>query len=719
MEGEYRFYLFAAWASFLAIFYILLTPKTAQPAQPLNNKSISKLTNKSAAKSVNNSYKSVLFALILSALFIVSSIFSEHLPLTLEKLPFYLIALAVFIFFRLLPKNNFKPKLFFYDLAICTLTLNLFVLFFTFIDPQQDLFPAMNLLIRSQGHNHYVAFLLLVIPVFWWQFLFSQEENWPNKKEMKILSIILLFSSYLIVIISLARIALLITLLQLVIIFLLNKKVFFSVKQNRLSKFLMKVFIFAFSSIAMVFLFLSIPFGQAGESLCPLIFEKKELCKPILKNDRFAYWQKAWAIFREHPYFGSGLKTFNFASRQFPSVDYQVTAYAHNIFLHNLAEGGLFAGGWFIFFICYLFYQSFLLVKKNKNPLDRFLLIATLSSLANALFDFDWHFFVIFTLTLIFLAVILRDADVIKKPNHYYFNFKNYFLILVIFTVFFALADQSVRILTKQNRFDSITKYFPYLDLQIRSLLNEKKLNEANFTNLYDFYRHDPEFLHQFSLLDTMDKTKKVSLQIEWASLDPLSFVKDVNFQELDFQTAAPLADTFVNVAQKNQFLNNLKVLDYWEQRNIAAQFFNFANQAYQQGDMRLAVNFYQQALLLNEFVMSDREAVFLNDTNLAQISIFLQLFKDFNPEKMGPQFYQYMNLYETTLIYLFQNNQMEDFFILAEAMFKQQYNFSWFLFRDLLAISQSPADKQRLEQVHEHFKEMTTWSDFWPIKTF
>jgi hypothetical protein len=34
-----------------------------------------------------------------------------------------------------------------------------------------------------------------------------------------------------------------------------------------------------------------------------------------------------------------------------------------------------------------------------------------MSSLLNAMFDFDWHFFVIFLLTLIFLAFILRSRD--------------------------------------------------------------------------------------------------------------------------------------------------------------------------------------------------------------------------------------------------------------------------------------------------------------------
>lgn len=693
IEGEYRFYLFSLWAIFLLFFSQKLIKSE------LAEHKISKTT---------------IFALILSVLFAVNLIFSRQVPLSIEKLLFYLLSLAIFIFFSSPKTNAFKPKLFFYYLSILTLVLNILVIFFTFCPDQPDLFPGMNLLMRNYGHNHYAAFLLLVTPIFWWQFLFKNEEKKANQ-ESDFLMVILLISSYLLIILSLARLALLISLIQLIIIFLTNKEAFTSLGNNSFVKVIAKTFIFIFLSIGMLFLFLSTPLNKNGESLCPLIFSKKEICRPLLKNDRLVYWQNAWLVFKESPYFGVGLKNFNFASRKFPIKDQQVTSYAHNIFLHNLAEGGLLTGGFFIFFVLYIFHRSFVLMKSSGKPLHKFLWLAAAASFFNAMFDFDWNFFVIFGLTLIFLAIILQsDNSGITTRKRY---FKGYYIFIMVFAVFFAVYNLSAKIIYKINKPELIIKYLPYSDYQVRSLLSDKKLSSDDFLTLYPLYSHDAEFLFRFISLEQLDLKKKVVLQIEYADLNPSSFINNVEFDDYDFQTANPLADKFIEVLIKHNFLNNRIFLDYWDQRNIAQQFFNFANQAYEANNPELAASYYKKAIFLNEFVMGDRRSSFLDSTDLVQAAIFLKYFKDFNPESMNQYFYEYMGFYGQTLMYLFQNDQLDNFFVLAQEIFAKQYNFSWFLWRDLIASSKTAEENQRLSKVYEHFQDMTTWYDFLPLK--
>lgn len=689
IEGEYKFYLFASWSIFLFLF--------------------NRLSKK------NEVSRSIIFALILSILFVISVVFSKQIPLSIEKLLFYLVSLAVFIFFSSFSEGSFKPKTFFYYLSILTLTINILVIFFTFNKDQQNLFPGMNLLVRSYGHNHYAAFLLLTTPIFWWQFLFKNEKN-GDVAENKFLMILLLISSYLLIILSLARLVLIISLFQLIIIFFTNKKSFSLIKDDDVAKVVIKTFIFAFLSIAMMFLFLSVPLNQKGESICPLIFSKKEICKPLLENDRFTYWQKAWLIFKDSPYIGAGLKNFNFASRKFPIKDYQLTSYAHNIFLHSLSEGGLLVGGFFAFFVIYIFYRSFAVMRKNGKSLHAFLWLAAFTSLINAMFDFDWNFFVIFMLTLIFLAIILQDdSKVIKK-----LNFKWYYAILMVIAVFFASYDFAARLLYKTNKTDLLVKYFPYSDRQVRLLLSEKKFSSNNFDDLYSLYHNDTEYLYRFISSDIKDLKRKTVLQIEWAKIDPPAFINSVYFEDLDFETALPLANQYVETVYKYNFLNNTNFLDYWDQKNMAQQFFNFANQAYLANNMEFAASYYKNVIALNEFIIDDRDLAFLNETNYAQTVVFLKHFKDSNPEKMSIYFDDYMNLYKNTLIYLFQNNFLDDFFTLADAMFKQQYNFSWFLFRDLIEISVTKEEQQRLLIIHDRYKDMTTWNDFlWLIKEF
>jgi len=685
IEGEYKFYLFAAWAFFLFFFNRLLKK--------------------------NEASKSVIFAIILSLLFFVNIIFSRQIPLSIEKLFFYLIALGVFIFFSLYSKDNFKPIAFFYYLSIFTSIINVIVLFFTFYNTdQQSFFPGMNLLVKSYGHNHYAAFLLLTTPIFWWQLLFRGRSISFNS-ENRFLSVLLLISSYLLIILSLARLALIISLFQLIIIFLTNKKLFAIIENDHIIKVIIKTFIFIFLSISSIFLFLSIPLNKQGESICPLIFNKKEICKPLIENDRFKYWQKAWLIFKENPYFGVGLKNFNFASREFPIENYQLTSYAHNIFLHNFAEGGLLIGGFFVFFIIYIFYKSFLIMKKNNKSLYTFLWLAALASFINAMFDFDWNFFVIFTLTLIFLAIILQDD--IKVATK--INFRYYFIFLIIISIFFVSYDFIVRLLYKNDKINQIVSYFPYSDRQIRLLISDNKLSSENFNYLYPIYRKDAEFLYQFISFGETDLEKKTTLQIEWSKIDPPAFINNVSFEKLNFKSALPLANQYVDIVQKYNFLNNHNFLDYWDQKNMAQHFFNFANEAYLAGNMEYSANYYKNAIILNEFIIEDRKIAFFNEDDYLQVTAFLKYFKEVDPERMGKYFYEYMRFYEKTLIYLFKNHHMEDFFTLSEAMFDKQYNFSWFLWRDLIDASKTIEEKQLLMLVYDHFKDMSTWYDFLP----
>lgn len=696
IEGEYKFCLFALWSAFLFLFSFIFPKKIID----------------------QKSFILILLVFLLSIFLIINVLFSSQIFLSIEKLLFYLVSLAMFVFFLTISREKFQLKLFFYYLSIITITLNIFVLFFTFFNLQPDIFPSMNFLVRSYGHNHYAAFLLLVIPVFWWQFLFNHShlENWTNKKEIEYLSILLLFTSYLIIILSLARIVLLISLLQLILIFFLNKEIFSIINQNKLIKILTKSFIFIFLFAGAFFVLLSIPFNRQGDSFCPLIFTNKEICKPFVRDARFIYWQKALLIFKDNAFFGSGLKTFGFASQKFPIENSQLTSYAHNIFLHNLAEGGVLVGGLFIIFILYSLYKGLKVVKKIENPsLYKFLYLSVLASFFNALFDYDWHFFIIFSLTLIFLAIILQN-DLNHKKITNFLSFIIYYFLLVLVTLFFAISSFLSQILYKQNKLDSIIQFIPYLDFQNRLMFSEKKLQKKNFETLEPFYRNDSGFIYEFILLDDITLKKQIELQLVLAEINPVLFINNLRVEDLDPESAKPLLDKFMEIAEKLNILNNEEMLDYWKQKNLSIQFFNLANQAYSEEKMYLASDFFYKSLKLNDYVMSNRKAVFLTDTDLKKTTSFFKEFIDFDPEQMGDYFGDYMSIYEKTLIYLFDQNKMSDFFLLSDAIFTKQPNFSWFLWRDLSKNINTMEEKQRFEQVHEHFIDLETWRDFWPI---
>jgi hypothetical protein len=103
----------------------------------------------------------------------------------------------------------------------------------------------------------------------------------------------------------------------------------------------------------------------------------------------------------------------------------------------------------------------------------------------------------------------------------------------------------------------------------------------------------------------------------------------------------------------------------------------------------------------------------FLSEKRLDKLVLFLHTFREVKPSQIGQRFFEYMELYRRVLLYLFTKNQMSDFFVLAESMFTYEYNSSWFLWRDLLAVVKTKEEQQRLLLVHQHFKDMSTWKDF------
>lgn len=695
IESEYKFYLFSFWSVFLLLFI--------------------KLLNK------NVIFRKLLFiTFLLSIFFILNTFFSTNVPLSIEKLFFYIISLSIFVFFQNLNRIFFNKETFLHCLSIAVLILNAFVLFFIFYAPTNNIFPGMNLISNNYGHNHYAAFLLLVIPVFWWQFLFA-EDDFLCKKDIKLLSSVLLVSSYLLIIASLARLVLIFSLLQLIVILFLNKRTIYELNKSKLVISLISTFMFVFLLICVSFLFLSFPVGKKDSSLCYSIFPKKEICQSIAENDRLIYWRQAIRISSTHKMFGSGLKTFGYASRLFPLTS-QTTSYAHNIFLNNLAETGFFVGGIFIIFIIYVFYLSFRTMMDNKQKLDQFLWIAAFFSLINAMFDFDWNFFVIFVLTLVFLAIILsngvsKDVNSTISKLKLVLYLKIYLFFVSIASCFLGIAYISAVILLKNEQIDLFVKYFPFFEHHAKDLFASKKLSNENYEWFFPLYKNDLNFIYSFATTQDLDMEKRVKLQVKLAGIDPVFFIQKVSFDNANYSQAKPLAEQFILTGQRYRLFNNMIFLDYWKQRNVAVQLFTFGNQAYKDRNLEVAISYYQMAIILNPLIMSDAKAYFLDDLDPEQSTTFLKSFKDFNPESMGEYFYQYMNFYERTLIYLFKNDRLDDFFMLSEAMFKQQPNFSWFLFRDIINSSKTVEDRQRLKEVHDHFQDMKTWHDFLPLE--
>lgn len=674
IEESYSFYLFSIWAFFLFVFSVFLNKKLD---------------------------KTVLFSLLLVFLFFLSTLFSSHIPFSLEKFVFYFLSLSIFIFFRLLSGEFFNKRLFFYYLSLSTLVFNVLVVFFTFSPGFETFFSGMNMLVRTYGHNHYSSYLLLVIPVFWWQFLFSKDEEWISKSGSKFLSVILLLSSYLIMVLSLSRVNLLILLFQLFAILILFRKQIFCVSQSKIIKSIVKTSIFSLIVGVVLFLLLTLIKVENINFICNLNISNKDLCVSVVDDMRFIYWKRAFVVFKDNLIFGSGLKTFSFSSRFIPDGDFKITSYAHNTFFHNLAEGGILAGGFYIFYIFYLYIRSFSTVKKSKDQLSIFLFLAISASLINSFFDFDWNFFIIFTLVLIFISIILFD-DLPQKKSKIKYSF--YFLFLVFVTLFFSISVFISDLLKKSEHFDYVIKYTPFLEEQITYLSNNKILSKDYLEQLYPIYKNDPRFIRKLAQSNVFTEEERIEFYLELSDLDPISFVKVLDLSEFKTLESKKLADRYFYLVENYNLFKNYDLISNSERLKLFKQLISLSNSFYENGDFSSAAELYKKSMILNPFITNDVKVAFLEEHEIEKSISFLKLFSDFKAEAMHENFDEYMLLYSNVLIYLFKEDRLEEFFVLADPIIEQQSGFLTFLLEDLSRISNRDEDKNNFDLVFQYY---------------
>lgn len=695
IEGDYKFYLFLAWSIFIFIYKKVFIK--------------------------NNGFLSatIVLAFFTTLTFAISTLFSQHIPISIEGLSFYLVSLAIFIFFISIPKGNFNQKTFIYYLSIVSLILNFLVLGFTLIEIPYISFPGMNLLVRSYGHNHYVSFLMLTVPMFWWQLMFPEEEKLIGKKEIQILSIILLISSYLIILMSLARFSLLIFLLQLVLVFLISKNYLINLDKSK--KIFGAIKILIITLIIILISYLLIPLFRTSENKClTSIFTRKDICYSLTENIRFSYWRTAIAILKENLIFGSGPKTFNFVSRHFKSEGFQGTSYAHNIFLHNLAEGGFVVGGIFIIFIIYIYYKSLLKVK-NSELINKFLLIGAASSFLNSLFDYDWNFFVIFTLTLIYLAITLQiDYGKIEnsKNPHKNIYLDGYFLFVLLACAFLASSFFTSDVLSKRGQANLVIKYFPYINSQIAYLSAESKIGEDEFEKLWPLYKNDPNFVLNYLKSNKLNKQKKIQLLMNLADLDHKAFLyyystyKPVN----DLKYNTKLAKKKIEIINKQDLLSNHKIITYTldERKRDSFELMLLANELYKKKSYKNAIYFYDNAYKFYPKIYRNKKILFEYDTNVPALTEMLSNL-DLKASDFGIYGYDYDMQFVIATYVNWKNNNLEAVIKLTENL-PDDYAYYYLIFKNIYDLNETSKgeDKNIKEKnfalYYDTFKTRPEW---------
>lgn len=661
------------------------------------------------------------FVFLLSLIF--NFIFSREWFLGIRNYLEYALLFVYFIFFFFLSEKNSKRIDFLFYGNFFIFFLNLLVLGLTFLPDWNGIFPGMSLVVRKYGHNHFAGLLLIFLPLIWYQLLQPFFEHYPKarSKWQTAFLWILIIVSYTVMILSFARVAICIALIQIVLFsFLLWRKKY----QNHRYQLWIKV-LWVFASIFLVSLCLSLffafPLFQGQTFFCQADVLQKSLCEPLFENSRFRYWQTALLTFWQYPWFGSGFGTFMQMSRQMALGDLQITSYAHNIFLQNMAEGGITSGVSFIVLIIGLLlgsgqrvYQAY----KNKQKEAWWLtclFVAVVSSLINAQFDYDWSFFIIASFTVFLLTCIMRT----EKSKYQLPTWFSVFLTIgrdfFIGTIIAILSLTALAwLFSRTARTDVLVQYFPFSRSSILLLLKQQRLPPEEIEQLFPLYQYDSDFI-TYALEESNDLSAEMRFVLlqQKSVVDPLAYTWESDlaaFIPSHSNQAKQLYQLWWQNMQTHQLLKDDLILSYADKTKKAAELVALANQLYQENDEASAAVFYNRATQVREYILANEPLTFLQETNSAKQANFLWQF-EIEPKLLGEKFSAFMDQNLISILYYYQQGEVDKAVALSQKLFRYEPNFAYFVFKAI--IERSPSDNSRFRPYYQATKNNEKWLQF------
>ena len=669
IETEYKYALFSIWQLFL-LFYIYFFEIKLQLKKDI-----------------------LIFFLFITSL-ILSTLNSTIFYLSLDKLLFYLVSFSIYLFFRSAPSKLINKEKISKSLLLVTSLTNSFVIVANFLDNIKNAFPGMNILVNTYGHNHYSAFLLLIIPIIW--------ESLLKKKNLA--NIFLIISSYLILFISMGRVALFIGLIQIVLLIAIKNSIISNQKNSRLIKILL-----TFLSISIVS-FLLIGFFTE-KTTCP--FSGKEnlekICQPITSNDRRKYWKKAILMSKGKVIFGYGLNTFFYSERLLPTEEVTGTSYSHNIFIHLLVEAGVFSAALFLLFFIN-FYQN--VKNSERKSEDCFLLIAISSSLLNACLDFDFNFFVIFVITLIFIAIYFDKKKNIKaKTSLFPIN-----ILVLLITIILLINHLLGLYFLKRNETEKTTKLIAnhYIKKEItnKTLPAEQDLYER----LFKQYQNDYSVLTNIYQRKNIDQKLKSQIAVKLVDINLMQLIKIISFSDLEPQTQNIIIQKLLDEIELGLDLTIEGFLTWNEKINISDDLFKIAEINYLNNNLKESNNAYKLAIYFNQGVLTENKISLLEENDLNKALNFLKE-TNINPQYFYDYEFAFTNIINNVLSYLFYKEDFNNFYLIANkyklfenhnSQFKKDQSF--YLLKNFIDNYQNNKQKNELKKMRNSYKKSNIW---------
>ncbi len=589
------------------------------------------------------------FYLILCLLFglslLISAFYTEYLPITFYKLSFFGCSYLVFNFFK-----KYSSILRFGEFAsfllLLSVILSFFSMFFLFFPRWGHTLPGLNLLFSSYGHNHLASFLLLTLPLAWFQLIkFKKNEGgWAHLLTAVFLSFMLL--------ISFGRTAVFLGFCQLIIFAFLyrheHKSTWYKFLLGIIALFVLALFFKLFLSLAPIWI-------NDYQCVFKATSLENKLCKRIDQEPRLYYWQQAFGLFLTSSLVGHGPGTYPYLSLRFVQLPFYQSAHPHNFYLRTLAEQGLLGFGLLIIIIGLFLYQ--LRSSFNKKNTNQFVLILGLgASLINVFFDFDWIFAGIFNLSLIYFVYLINDFESLtlflnKKIQAWTIKFNQIcFYCVAIFLVGLGSLYALTNFLLSQGKINAVVETWPFFHWHSQIFAQAESITKESRDKVLKIYQNDVKFL-QSSLTLTDDLSQKIILRDYLRKVDPWLWSREHNLTNYlvleNLAKAREEADFLFNYILTKQ-KEYQYVFDEAYLRDTAQLFFELARSFYLQENYQLSVQYLIKAQKLDAWILQ-REPPFveiIDQENYVKQIEFLKKLQSIEPKYFGSKKQDFANLY-------------------------------------------------------------------------
>jgi O-antigen ligase len=468
--------------------------------------------------------------LVIAAL---SLIFTVSVPSTVNKFFFLLFGFLIFWFFLFLNKKWLENSLLGLGFTLVGTVLAAFTLLSVLFPHLLSSIPSMNLLIANYGHSHANIFYLFCVPLVWY--------IWKKRKySVSIFFLICFF--FLALILSFGRFAIVMSFLQLIVLFVNDRVAIMKSK----SVFL-KIGLLLTSISVVLFGIIVLSIFSSSQKCLSSTFQL-QLCKPLREESRIGYWSQAIEAILDRPLVGWGGNTFSIISHRFKTNTSQFSAYTHNEYLQLVSEYGVIGGGVFLFFIGYLAYQVMRKSRESSSTIERYFAISFFSLLIDGLVDYNWHYIAIWIAMLTSAALLLRkDSDSSSKTIKSEQMIRKSYLLGVFIFIGWSLFYMIGTYAWMTKNYDFSLQVFPFVNWRVEEAIKKSvPISAKSYTDLMGLYsahvnmysqqpddqkkNHKKEYLQHLLTWNPSDFMAQAELlKIYFQEKDSASFAQEVN----------------------------------------------------------------------------------------------------------------------------------------------------------------------------------------------